>query len=57
MQLYHKSLYIVYSGSIKSKEQHTNLCFEFIEGRVMHPVSMINVYMSLAAAKYLFTPK
>ena len=34
-----------------------HLCFEFTEGRVMHPVSSINVYMSLAVAKYLFIPK
>ena len=31
-----------------------NLCYEFMEGRVMHPVSTTNVYMSLAVAKYCF---
>ena len=56
LQLDHKALYMRVH-----KKQGTvhvpNLCFEFMEGRVMHPVSITNVYMALATAKYLFIPK
>ena len=34
-----------------------NLCFEFTEGKVMHPVSATHVYMSLTVAKHHFTPQ
>ena len=59
LHLNHKALYIVLQR-VHVKQgtvNQPNSCFDTLKGRVIHPVSTTNIYVSSTFAKHHLTPK